>query len=381
MIINNKLLKMESRANRQGGFSLIELMIGMTLGLLIMAGLVTVFVQSSQTRDEIERNNRQIESGRYAMSLLTEDLRMAGYLSSFDPYQLIIKPNSPPLSGATPITIMPDPCNATLSGSLNSWVNSYFFHIQGIDNVTAATTPSCLSDVKLGSDIVVVRRASTCVAGPTPGASCDAPISGVPYFQTSNCYQAGELATNTGATSAIDYQSYFVLSTDTSATSMIKHAINCTSIANYSRYLVRIYFVANNNVAGDGIPTLKRAELGATGFTIVPLVEGIDTLQLEYGVDINNDGLIDGYTANPGAYNTCSGATCVANWLNTYAVKVNILAKNTQPSLGYTDSKTYKLGQNADGSDNIFTPVDTAYKRHVYNSVVRLDNPAGRRLP
>lgn len=365
--------------NREAGFSLVELMIGMVLGLLIMAGLITVFVQSNQTRSEIERNNRQIESGRYAMSLLTEDLRMAGYFGTFDPYQTIIKPNGPPLGGASPITSMPDPCNATLTGNASSWDKSYFFHIQGIDN--AATIPGCLTDVKTGTDIVVIRRASTCVAGPTAGASCDAPISGVPYFQASNCYQAGELATNTGATSASDYLSYFVLNTDTSASVMNKHAINCTTRADYSRYLVRIYFVANNNAAGDSVPTLKRAELGATGFTIVPLVEGIENLQIEYGVDKDGDGVIDAYTADPGIYNGCTGASCVVNWLSTYSVSVNILARNTEPTIGYSDAKTYQLGQKADGTNNTFGPYGDPYKRHVYNSAVRLDNPAGRRTP
>ncbi|HEX9390494.1 MAG TPA: PilW family protein [Usitatibacteraceae bacterium] len=377
--MKNASLKNRLRANLQGGFSLIELMIGMTLGLLVLAGLITVFVQSSQTRNEIERNNRQIESGRYAVSLLTEDLRMAGYLSSFDPYQAIIKPGSAPLGGGTPITAMPDPCNATLSGNASSWVNSYFFHIQGIDNVVTATIPSCLSDVKVGSDIVVIRRTSTCVAGPTAGANCDAAISGAPYFQASNCYQAGELATNTGSTS--DYLSYFVLSTDTSATTMNKHAIDCTARASYNRYLVHIYFVANNNVGTDGVPTLKRAELGAGAFTIVPLVEGIENLQLSYGVDTDNDGVINGFTTDPGTYNSCAGAACVANWLSVYAVKINVLAKNTQASQGFTDSKTYALGQLDNGSDNTFGPFGDAYKRHVYNSVVRLDNPAGRRTP
>ncbi len=363
----------------QKGFSLIELMIGMTLGLLVLAGLITVFVQSSQTRNEIERNNRQIESGRYAVTLLTEDLRMAGYFGSFDPYQAIIKPNSPPLGGGSPITSMPDPCNATLSGNASSWINSYFFHVQGIDNVTTATTPSCLADVKLGTDIVVVRRVSTCVAGPTVDASCDGVLSGAPYFQASNCYQSGELATNTGSTS--DYLSSFVLSTDTTATTMNKHAIDCTTRANFNRYLVRIYFIANNNVGTDGVPTLKRAELGAGTFSIVPLVEGIDNLQLSYGVDTDNDGVINGFTSNPGAYNSCTGAACVANWLSVYAVKVNVLAKNTQASQGFSDTKTYALGQLDNGSDNTVGPFNDAYKRHVYNSVVRLDNPAGRRVP
>src|SRR3546814_6579575 len=65
---------------------------------------------------------------------------------------------------------------------------------------------------------------------------------------------------------------------------------------------VHIYFLANNDKPGDGIHTLKRAELGAAGFTIVPLVEGIDALQFEFGIDTNGDGNPDAYTADPDSY-------------------------------------------------------------------------------
>lgn len=388
----------------QRGFSLIELMIAITLGLLIMSGLVSIFVKNSQARSEIERSNRQIESGRYAMTLLTEDLRMAGFLAAFDPYGSVIKPNNPPLGAyadpsATPavnepaMTAMPNPCITSVNpaDAPNNLQSSFFFHVQGYDN--SATIPSCVSDARAGSDILVIRRVSTCVAGPTKESGCDAVISGAPYFQSSNCYQATELAKNSGyPASAKDYQAYFVLGTDTTASAMNRRPLNCTAgtQADYRRYLTHIYYVANNNAAGDGIPTLKRAELGASGFTIAPLVEGIETLQLEYGIDKNDDGKVDGYTADPNAANCPVGETptialsTTSCWLRTYAVKVNLLARNIEKSPGHTDSKTYTLGLKADGTSNVFPATGTygdMYKRHAYNAAVRLDNPSGRRAP
>ena len=374
---------------RQDGFSIVELMIAVTVGLLVVAGMSAVFVNTSQTRAEIERNNRQIESGRYASSILAENLHMAGFFSAFDPYELIIKPlpPNPPLGGTTPMTSMPDPCETTVTGNASSLINSFFFHVQGIDNVASSTTPSCLSDVKLGSDILVIRRVSSCVAGPTAAAGCDAPIAGVPYFQASNCYLPGELATNTGSsTSSTDYLAHFALSRDTTTAGLGKRAIDCTAIAGYRRYMVQIYFVANNNVGSDGVPTLKRAELGATSsgvatWNIVPLVDGIETVQFEYGMDTDSDGRVNAYNANPGTYSSCVGAACLANWLNTYVVKVNVLSRNTEASPNFTDSKTYILGKKADGTDNTFGPFGDPIKRHTFTSVVRLDNPAGRKLP
>ena len=348
-------------------------MIAITLGLLILVGLVAIFAKNSHTRAEIELSSRQIENGRYAIELLTDDLRMAGYLDSFNPYTQIIAPGSPP--GSSPplgtMTSMPDPCDT----SATNIDNSFFIAVQGVNNAT--TIPSCLSDVRAGSDILVIRRASTCIAGPVTDANCDPPVSGANYyFQSSDCYTNGTVKENIST----NYKDHYAL--DGSIANLDRHAINCTTVANYRRFITRIYFVANNNVESppDGIPTLKRAELGAPGspMTIVPMVGGIDTLQIEYGVNTTGGGAIDGYTPDPGTYNGCTGNACVLNWLHTYAVKIYVLAKNTQASTGFVDTKTYTLGQKIDGTDNVFGPFNDAYKRHVFGSTVRLDNPSGR---
>ena len=376
------------------GFSLIELMIAITLGLLIMTGLVSIFVKNSQARTEIEKSNRQLESGRYAISLLTDDLRMAGFLASFNPYTSIILPNNPPLgpdpvSGAAAMA-MPDPCITSVTAAdPNNLRSTFFFHVQGYDN--AATIPTCLSDVRAGTDILVIRRVSTCVTGPTLEAGCDPVVNGAPYFQASNCYQATELAINTGGPAGVwDYRAYFRLGTDTSTAFMDRRPLSCAAgtQADYRRYLTHIYFVANNNASGDGIPTLKMAELGASGFTIVPLVEGIEAIQFEYGVDADNNGSVDGYSADPNlpscglpTANTLSTPLC---WLRTYAVKINLLARNVDKSAGWTDNKVYTLGMKADGTPNLFPASGTygdMYKRHAYSAMVRLDNPSGRVTP
>ena len=65
------------------GFSLIELMLAMTIGLLILAGLTTVFVNSSQSYGELRKTAEQIENGRYAIEYIAQDLRHAGFYGEF----------------------------------------------------------------------------------------------------------------------------------------------------------------------------------------------------------------------------------------------------------------------------------------------------------
>jgi type IV pilus assembly protein PilW len=289
------------------------------------------------------------------MQVLSDELRLAGYVAEFNIAQAGL---------ATPVT-KPNPCASDVA----SLTAALPLHIQGNDNVSAldiSSSLTCLSDVKLNTDVVVVRRVSTCVSG---AANC-ASAAGAAYFQASLCNNATELG---AGTASAQYR------LDTVAANLNLHKRDCTTLANTRQYLTRIYFVANNDVAGDGIPTLKRAELGAGGFTIVPIAEGIDNLQVEYGIDTVGDGVPHALNANPDTYGACVGAACVTNWLNVMAVKINLLARNTSTSTAYTDTKTYTLGLTAAGAVNTFGPFNDAYRRHVFQAEVRLNNPAGRR--
>src|SRR3546814_1837029 len=79
---------------------------------------------------------------------------------------------------------------------------------------------------------------------------------------------------------------------------------------------------------------------------MVPLVEGIDALQFEFGIDTNGDGNPDAYTADPDSYGGCTGAACQQNWINVMAIKIHLLARGRTTSPGYVDTKTYSLGFN-----------------------------------
>jgi len=66
------------RAQRIAGFSLIELMVALTLGLLLSVGMVTLFGATSKTNKVSDALARLQENGRYAVTRMTQDLRMAG---------------------------------------------------------------------------------------------------------------------------------------------------------------------------------------------------------------------------------------------------------------------------------------------------------------
>ena len=335
---------------RSAGNSIVELMVAITAGLIILAGLVTLFADNSRARAEIDRANQQIENGRYALSLLQDELHNAGYLAEFNPAVL-----------ATP-GAYPDPCDTSVAG-LNAAAP---IAVQGFDQ--GAGAPGCLSDLRPGTDILVVRRASNCAVG-DPG--CDGYLTGHAYLQASACDNPSELASGNVAT-------YYVLDTNTANLSL--HQKDCATAAGWHQYHVNIYFIANDDKAADGIPTLKRAELGAGAFNIVPLVEGVENMQIEYGLDtsVPTTGAPAIYTADPNTYNSCIPSVCLSYWRNTVAATLYLLTRSTSTTQGYTDTKIYYMGLNADGSENTVGPFADGYRRHLFVSSVRLNNPSGR---
>lgn len=61
------------------GYSLIELMVSMTLGLLMLGVALQFLVSSSATQSASQASNRIQENARFALEILAENIRLAGY--------------------------------------------------------------------------------------------------------------------------------------------------------------------------------------------------------------------------------------------------------------------------------------------------------------
>lgn len=406
-----------SVAQTARGFSLVEFMIAITVSLVILAALTSTFVANSRARTELERANQQIENGRYSLSVLSDDLDLAGYLSHLD---VDTSTFFTPAAKIRPCAI-----------SLQDLHVGLPLHIQGYDNVpdadsngaadvtainddaTAATDLDCIpaNDVRPNTDILVVRHVSTCIRG---AANCPA-IAGAPYFQASLC--------DAEVSNALGWDLPFInarpsFRLDTNIGNLNRTNRNCTGLEQLRRYLVNIYFVANNDRPGDRIPTLKRTQLtgvsGTLGFQTTSLANGIENLQVEYGLDCSDgtgnadctgdgvpeirDGSPDISTSNPDRYNRAApgtpfancaaNANCMQNWMDVTSVKIAVLARNPQPTRNYVDSKIYTLGRQLDGTaqcaldannDGTCEAFNDSFRRHVYQTSIRIMNPSARR--
>lgn len=366
---------------RQRGFSLVELMIALTIGLIISLALATMFSQVSVTNKEQFKAALQIENGRYAIDLISNDLKHAGFYGEYA--QLPSAPGS-----------MPDPCVIPVQGNDPAAISSLAFYVQGYPAsslTTQASVPAgCqgwidTNTLKPGSDILVVRRLDTYPV--LSGGTFDL---GAVFVQASD----SDLSIQYGSGQAFDFAknakgqptgSLTRRNYDSCTPSAASPA--CPLVAAYIRKLhVDIYFVSNcRKGSNDGkctssddtIPTLKRLELSvdsdhAPTFTMVPLAEGIEFLKVYYGVDTNSDGQVDsGGLPQP---------TSLAQWQNVVQAEIRLLAVNAESSSSFADTNRYDLGRDASGTALTYTPSGNSAKlrRHAFDQQVYIVNVAGR---
>jgi len=346
-------VELRQRAGRyryQTGLTLIELMVAITIALFLLAGITALISQQSSARAELNKSGRQIESGRYAFTLLQDDIENAGY---YGQYATAI---------AVP-TALPNPC-AMDKVSIDA---SLALPLQGYDSPAAVPAPlsTCLADTDHvpGTDILVVRRLET----DDPPPAITSAVAGQVYIQTTPAGRITDIGPDPTPATPSKY-------------TLVKK--DGVTPADLRRYVEHIYFVSPCNLyaagattctaAADGgkpVPTLKRLEIATSGgvstFVMTPLVDGIQNMQLDYGIDAINSGS----PASP-----FITAPALTDWPNVMAVEVNLLARNTQSSNGYSDAKTYSMGVSG-----VVGPFSDAYKRHVYAGTVRVINPSGRR--
>lgn len=327
----------------QRGFGLIEIMISLLLGVLILLGVTEIATRNSLTRNELERSGRQIESAAYALRLLETDLMSAGYWGEMGEQAAAgtLPPVCPGLGA--------DLAAATLE--LRAVAG---YPVQGEDELLS----NCIVPLA-GTDFLAIRRVNSCALGT---AGCEAAGSNF-HLQVNSCLAADGLPPLPGI--------HYLIDPDTDA--LIYTQRDCSTAAPKYRFLSRVYYIRykdiDEDIDEDNPPQLVRAELRGSGadaeYVDVPLVDGVELLRFEYGLDNDGDGQVDVQTTTPVG----------PQWADVVMVRMSLVVRNLQPSAGYTDSRTYTVAGTA------FTvPVGfESHRRQVYSRTVSLRNIVGRR--
>lgn len=334
---------------RTHGFSLIELMIAVSLGLVAILAVGSVFIYGSRSYKEDDKVSRMQDELRFAMAQLTQDLEMAGFYAQVrNPLEDIEIDSSATIS-STPAT---GDCGPTTDGAAstgtNNWVyrerRAAIFTVGDADAAEANDAFPCILETDFyagtdGTDVIGIKR-----LGGSPVTSL---ATNMVYLKTNGVQTT--IFRNTGAT---------------------VEPIS-GSIETYEFKPV-VWFLKNRPTeSGPLVPSLCRKYLKAGSppeMTTECVAQGIEDMQLEFGFDANGNGIADYFAEY-------SAMPSVATLAQITAVRVHLLARSTEPDQDYFNEKVYTLAGHARA------PFNDKYHRRVLSSIVLLRNPTNLQTP
>ena len=234
------------RPNMQAGFTLIEMMIAITIGLGILAGLVGVLATNSGNSRSNDRTSELMTNGRYALNSMKQELRQAGYRG-----YTWAEPGTPGALGA-----LSNECleAGAAAGSFVSNIRQGIWGAKTSNPFAASCIPA--ANFADGNDLVVVRRLDV-----LPSTTLSA---NTVYFQSS--YAAGQIFR--GATAPTLFGS---------PTPMASFAVKT-----YAYYVSPFTDSATESPL---VPALRRVSLQSDGSMASELVaSGIERMEVQFGV-------------------------------------------------------------------------------------------------
>jgi type IV pilus assembly protein PilW len=330
---------------RTAGFSLIELMIAMTIGLILLTVLATLFDQTTSGRNALERISRLTENSRFAADIIGDDIRHAGFYGNFMP-------------PSDAIFADPSPCDwdvidvARIGWDPGAPAPVFPAQLMGYDDPVAAVTAiACLPNRVPGTDVLVIRRAGS------------ATVTGAAITLQNVYVQASQCVNDAPSLRVSNTAALFTLRTA---------ACDPALLAPVRRYLVRVYYVSSCNECSpsDGVRTLRRLEFIDGGTRNVPLAEGVEQFQVEYAFDTNDDGSPEQFLTT-----ISGGTTPTSRWSNVVALRLHLLLRSTESAgAANTSPAVYDLGP----AHNAET-CPAGFKCRALSTTLRLNNVAGRR--
>lgn len=299
---------------RQDGITLIELMVALAIGSFLMIGAVQIYTQSRQAFVVNESIARVQETAQFAMDTIEADLRMA---SNWGRNSRGLSVEGRALNGD------PNPSGVPLPATdcAANWTLDLALPIDGSNN---AYTLACAATggSQANSDVITIRRAS---------------VNAVPL-------EAGRLQIQT---TRIQGQIF--------ANGAIPTGYNPVNSATHN-LIVTSYYVSPSSTLINGVPTLRRHRLiggGAGGPRIVDeeVAPGVENLQLQLGVDVDQDNTVDRYVNpgdpiyNPNAVGYIPGARVIT-------ARVWLIVRSVGFEAGIQDSNDYKPGDVGLGVQN-----------------------------
>lgn len=357
------------RANT--GFTLVELLVSVAIGLFLVAVVGGVYLSSKNSFNYQDAMSRLQENARFAMERMARDIRMAGY------------------NGCGNLSKV---ANTVNGGSTNWWLN-FSAPVVGYD-LSASQTPF---PGAVGTDAIVLLGVGADELTVKSHVAASATI-----HTTTHAIQPGAILVMTDCSQTSVFQMSGPTNTNANQ-QIVNHNTGTGSPGNCTKYLgascptaksytfrpgssllqmyANGYFVAPScpptnpscstppsASASDGNALWVCSITGQTGGTAAcsELVHGVEDMLIEYGLDTDGDTSADRYAI----FSSVGG-----NWNQVVSVRISLVMA-TPPSAGplsARDQQPYTRTYN--GVTTVITPSPGDRRvRHVYSSTVNVRN-------
>lgn len=309
-----------SHHKNQVGFSIIEMMISIILGLLVTAAVLKIFSSVVQGVHLQNGFSRVQENGRLATELLIRDIRGADYWGC-----------------AGDIGKITNHLDTTDLNYDESILPSAGAGVEGGDDVTSLTIAGII--VKDGTDTLTLRG-----AGSLDGVKVTTPYmpttAAVIQINTGNSIAKGDIILisdckeadlfsntqqNTPTNGNIGHNTGALADGIPNATKNLSHTYDGS--AQILSPFTKIYFVGINT---SGTHSLYRSDNGVAN----ELVRGVNDLQFMYGEDTNDNGSANSFTAT------------AVDMDKVISIKASITAESGDSSSGTPLERTYQITAN-----------------------------------
>ncbi|MEM7256726.1 MAG: PilW family protein [Pseudomonadota bacterium] len=358
-------------ASAQQGYSVIELMVASVIGLFVLSAAVTVFTGNKSSQELSTGMARLQESGRVALDILSNDLRLTGY------------------QGCTNGTKIPDVI-ATVAPRINMpvealWGGEY-------NGGWSPTIHPDLTDIstrpKAGTDVIYVQHGSgrntmltismVSANGPITLLNNPDQLVAGDLVMISNCSNSDIFRTTSvsSPTSAGNVTVGFAAGTSNSR-STLNHAYtvdNTNPIADpmrVMRFESHAYFVGDtgrNDSNGDDIFSLYILDTSAATTPYVPieLVEGVENMQIMYGERLASNQIRYLPAGTPGL-----------DIDNVVSIQIGLLMTSIDEVTSDNDNRTYLLANVQVGppsGSNTIKHSGGKRMRAAFNTTIQLRN-------
>lgn len=286
------------------GYTLVEMLIAMVIGLFLLAGAFQI-TQANKRNNVLQKNIQQVQKdGRFGVDHLTYAIKTAGYSGFYESL----------FNGVE--NLINTPTNIKWDVSIP---------VSGYDNVATDDIIARITNFTPNTDVLLLKGMSSNSASVLNNVDSSNIVVDVP----SN-FTAGDIVLVSDADQASLLQVSSISRAVTGDTltlasgagtpgnsGLLNYSFNADS--EISKYEVQMFYIKNGR---NGLPALFKTMLinkaGTVSLQENELVSGIKDMQISYGIDNNNDQILDAY----------NDASAITNWNQVLSIKLVLLASS-----------------------------------------------------